>query len=115
MQKIRHYEKKNGHLPQNLRPPVVSTILAKFHRKDKDQDEQRTVLQQFFEMLKATGKAKIIRGTVKDKSLIYSRDIIYSTNAAVAKKPTITHNESVTFNTEANNTFAAMIVGESFG
>lgn len=67
-------------------------------------------------MLKATGKAKIIRGTVKDKSLIYSRDIIYSTNAAVAKKPTnITHNESVTFNTEANNTFAAMIVGESFG
>ena len=61
-------EKKNGHMNPNIRPNTVSSILQKFHRKDKDQDEQRTVLQQFFEMLKAQGKAKVIRGTVKDKS-----------------------------------------------
>ena len=38
-QKYRHMEKKNGHMNPNIRPNTVSSILQKFHRKDKDQDE----------------------------------------------------------------------------
>ncbi len=66
-------------IPNNLRPCSTNSILNKIEEKEKVEKREKSVLAQFFGLLKSQGKARIYRGEINDSiSAIYQRDVIYS-------------------------------------
>jgi hypothetical protein len=67
----------------NIRPCTAGAILKKYNSKAKEREDTRYLLGTFFEMLKAQGKARIIRDEENEPpQVVFNRDVIYSSSVA---------------------------------